>query len=218
MKSYYFMKSALDWLAKPAHFNRMMAVTLRVVGVLAVPFSLVHFFKAGKVIFGLPASEMLGGIFFQVFFIAAIYCVVHGLYIRARDIDVLPVATQNIFTLGAIVVRAIGETIAAFVALVSVGGGIFVWFTGKGVKTILDPLPSVLPAFGGTNFLGGIEFMVGGVLSAIALLGLSYLLAEGLVLVARAAQRPVVQQAPETPVTEISAEEPEYRRRSGAAN
>lgn len=214
MENYLFMKHVLDWLAKPAHFNRVLAMTLRTVGVLVVPFSLVSFFKAGKVIFALPASEILGGILFLLFFVAAIYCVVHGLFIRAREIDALPVATHNMFTLGAIVVRAVGETMTAFIALVSVGGGIFVWFTGKSIAAILNPLPGILPAFGGTNFMGGIEFMVGGVLSAIALLGLSYLLAEGLTLIARNAYRSPEEQR----ITEIPLEEPMLRRRSGTAN
>lgn len=189
MESYYFMRAVLDWLREPRHFNRMMAITLRAVATLVVPLSLVSFFKAGKVIFDLPASGILGGILFQMFFIVAIYCVVHGLFIRARQIDTLSGGDYNMFPLVAIVVRAVGETFAGFVGLVAVGGGIFIWFTGKGIETILNPTPYFLPVFGDTTFLGGIQFIAGGVLSAIAAIGLAYLLAEGLILVEEAAQR-----------------------------
>jgi hypothetical protein len=213
---YYFMKHLLDWLAKPGHFNRMMAVTMRVVGVMVVPFSLVSFFKAGKVIFDLPASEILGGILFQMFYVVAIYCVVHGFFIRAREIDALPGGEYNMFPLAAIMARVATETMAAFIALVSVGGGIFVWFTGKGIGAILDPLPGILPVFGGTNFMGGIQFMAGGLLSAILLLVAGYLLAEGLGLIARAASRLPEPHSKETP--EPVLEEPSFRRRSGTGN
>jgi len=189
MENYYFMRTVLDWLREPRHFNRMMAITLRVVATLAVPLSLVTFFKAGKVIFDLPASGILGGILFQLFFIVAIYCVVHGLFIRARQIDTLSGGDYNMFPLAAIVVRAFGEAFAAFVSLVAVGGGIFIWFTGKAIGTILNPTPYFLPVFGDTTFLGGIQFMAGGVLGGIAAIGLAYLLAEGLSLVEEMAQR-----------------------------
>jgi len=149
----------------------------------------VSFFKAGKVIFDLPTSGILGGILFQLFFIVAIYCVVHGLFIRARQIDTLSGGDYNMFALAAIVVRAAGEVFAGFVGLVAVGGGIFIWFTGKGIGTILNPTPYFLPVFGDTTFLGGIQFIAGGVLSAIAAIGLAYLLAEGLILIEELAQR-----------------------------
>lgn len=209
MKNFYFMQVALSWLAEPRHFNRLFAITLRAVGVLVVPASLVAFFKAGKVIFNLPASGILGGILFQLFFIAAIYGVVHGLFIRARDIDALPGGDYNMFPLAAVVTRAAGEAFAVFVALVTIGGGIFVWFTGRGVNTILTPLPGFLPVFGDTTFMGGIQFMVGGVLSAILVLGLAYLAAEALRWAGDAAARHGEGRRP--------AEVP-YKLRSGTGN
>ena len=209
MKNFYFMQVTLSWLAEPRHFNRLFAITLRAVGVLVVPASLVAFFKAGKVIFNLPASGILGGILFQLFFIAAIYGVVHGLFIRARDIDALPGGDYNMFPLAAVVTRAAGEAFAVFVALVTIGGGIFVWFTGRGVNTILTPLPGFLPVFGDTTFMGGIQFMVGGVLSAILVLGLAYLAAEALRWAGDAAARHGEGRRP--------AEVP-YKLRSGTGN
>lgn len=207
---YYFMRTAIQWLAQPRNFNRLMSVTLRTVGVLVVPLGLVTFFKAGKVIFELPASGILGGIVFQAFFVLAVYAVVHGLFIRARDIDSLAGTDYNMFPLAALVIKAAGEAFAAFVSLVAIGGGIFVWFTTKAVNTILLPVPGFLPVFGDTTFMGGIQFMVGGVLSSILTLGLAYLVAEALRLVAEAAARtPQVKQLINPP------EETGLRLRSG---
>lgn len=216
MENYFFMKTVLDWLAEPRRFNRLLAITLRTLAVLVVPFSLVTFFKAGKVIFALPANGILGGIVFQIFFVLAIYAVVHCLFIRARNIDNLPGGEFNIFPLAAILIRAAGEAMAAFISLVAVGGGIYVWFTGKGISTILNPPPKFLPLFGDTTFMGGIEFMVGGVLSAILVIVVAYLAAEGLQFLSRAAGRmqatlPGVSEPDEPTLSS----EPSIRLRSG---
>ena len=212
MENYYFMRVVLNWLAEPRHFNRLMAVTLRTVAVLVVPLSLVTFFKAGKVIFDLPASGILGGIVFQVFFILAIYGVVHGFFIRARDIDTLSGSDYNMFPLAALVIKAVGEAFAIFVAMVAIGGGFFVWFTGKGVNAILMPLPGFLPVFGDTTFMGGIQFMVGGLLSAILVLGLAYLASDGLRLAADSALRNGEARRATSPA------EAAYKLRSGTGN
>jgi hypothetical protein len=211
MSKYYFMRPVLIWLARPENFNHMMAMAFRITAVLVVPFGLVVFFKAGKVIFDLPATEILGGILFELVFAVAIYCVVHTLYIRARDIESLAADLYNMFPLMAMVVRATGEALAVFIGLVSVGGAAYVWFTAKAINTILNPLPQFLPVFGGSNFMGGIQLMVGGMLSALLLLAASYLLAEGLHLIVDTVRRPSGQ--PQTPAT--SEEEAGYRRRSG---
>jgi hypothetical protein len=211
MENYYFMRAVLKWLASPSHYNRLMAFTLRAVAVLIIPYSLVPFFKAGKVIFDLPASGILGGVSFQVFFVVAIYCVVHTLFIRARDIDALPGGDYNMFPLVAILLKAMGETIASFIALIAIGGGIFVWFTGKGIVAILNPPPRFLPIFGDTTFMGGIEFMVGGILSAIALLAVCYLISNALRLIEEVAERQRSVRSSEAAVSD-----PGFRLRSGS--
>lgn len=208
---YYFMRTALGWLAEPRHFNRMISITLRIVAALIVPLALVAIFKSGKVVFDLPPSGILGGVLFMLLFTVAIYAVVHGLFLRARDVDALPGNDYNMFPLSAIIARTLGEAFAAFISLVAVGGGIFVWFTGKSVSTILNPPPKFLPLFGDTTFMGGIEFMVGGVLSAIAVLGFAYLAAEGLELLTEAALRMGEARSD-------TSEPPAYKLRSGTGN
>lgn len=218
MENYLFMRPVLGWLAQPRRFNRLQAFTLRALAALIVPFSLVTFFKAGKVIFNLPASGILGGIIFQMLFVTAIYGVVHILLIRARDIDALSGGDYNMFPLAGILVRTAGEAFAAFIGLVAVGGGIFVWFTGKGVSAILSPPPKFLPLFGDTTFMGGIEFMIGGVLSAILTLVVASLIADGLRLLAEAAARlPEVRQSRHEG-SESSFSEPSFKLRSGTGN
>lgn len=189
MDGLHFMKTALAWLSTARHFQRLMAMTLRVTAALLVPLSLVTFFKAGKTIFELPASGILGGVVFQFFFAMAIYGVVHVLFIRAREIDALPAVRYFSFPLAAVVLRAAGEAVSLFIACVAIGGGVYVWFTGKAVSVVLNPPPHFLPIFGDTTFMGGIEFMAGGLLSAILLLGLTQLVTQALTLVAEVAAR-----------------------------
>jgi hypothetical protein len=215
MGKHFFMKPVLNWLAVPGNFNRVMAITLRSVAVLVVPLGLVTFFKAGKVTFELPASEMLGGIFFEMAYVVAIYCVVHGLYIRANDIDHLKSDRFNMFSLAAIIIRSVGETGAAYLACVSLGGGVYVWFTAKSIRTLLDPLPTLLPVFGGTNFIGGIQFMMAGMLSAVALLSAAYLLADAMKLLTNASRRQQEYGVASASPT-LSEEEPVAVRRTGS--
>jgi len=198
MSRYLFITPILRWLSEPANFNRIMAITFRAVAVLMIPLGLITFFKAGKTVFDLPASEILGGILFEMLYVVAIYGMVHVLYLRASDIDRLPAGKYNMFPLSALVIRAIGESYAAYLIGVSAGGAMYIWFTAKSIRSILDPLPTLVPMFGGPNFIGGIQFLAGGVLTAIAVLGLCYLLAEGLQAVHGLSQRtPVPESNPE---------------------
>ncbi len=178
MEQIYFMRTVVAWLSEARHVNKLISTTLRVLAVVLVPYGLLVFFKAGKILFDLPATGILGGIFFQILFVIAVYSAAHDLFLRARDIDALPGKDYNMFPLAALVFRAMGEAFGVFIALVSIGGGIFVWFTGRGVGSIMMPPPRFLPAAVDTSFMGGIELMISGVLSAIAVLGLSYLAAE----------------------------------------
>lgn len=169
---YFFIPSFLSMLARPSFVNRSIAILLRVLAGLTVPYSLVAVFKAGKVTFELPPSGILGGVLFLLVFVLAIYAVVHTLLIRAREIDGLPGADYNMFSLSAILIKLTGEAWAMFVALVGIGGAMFVWFAEQGVSTILNPLPRFFPTVGNTNFMGGIEFLVGSeVMAIVALIG-----------------------------------------------
>lgn len=218
MQGLHFVKSVLSWLSEARQFNRLVAITVRATAALIVPLSLVTFFKAGKTIFGLPASGILGGVVFQIFYVLAIYGVVHVLLIRAREIEALPSVRYHMFPLASLFLRAAGEALALFIAAVAIGGGVYVWFTGKAVSTLLNPPPNFLPLFGDTTFMGGIEFMAGGLLSAVLLLGLSYLLAQGLALVGElAARREDIPDRPEVGSSATS-HHTAYRLRSGTGD
>ncbi len=189
MDKYLFMRRVLELLQQPGFLNKIVAITLRAVGGLIILLSLVAFFNAGKVISNLPASGMLGGILFLLCYILAIYAVVHTIVIRARNIDDIVQTEFTTFPLVALLLKTFGEVFAAFATLVAIGGGLYVWFTGKSVETILDTIHKFLPSFSDTSFMGGIQFIVDGVLSAIGVLVLCYMLAEVVTVFSELAKR-----------------------------
>jgi hypothetical protein len=185
------MRPLLALLAQGRFFCRGVAVILRVSAAMLVLFSLTTFFQAGKATFELPAQGIPGGALFEVFFVVAVYASVHVLLIRAKEIENLPGGELFAIPLGAILVRLLGEAYAAFVGLVAVGGGVFVWFTNQSIGKILNPVVRALfPVLrDDPSFMGGIEFMIVGVLTGLAALIVSYVVAEILQVLARLSTR-----------------------------
>lgn len=180
MDKYFFVRPLLSLLSQARFFHRAVAIILRVAAGLTVLFSLTTFFQAGKLTFGLPANAILGGVLFEVCFILAVYAVVHVLLIRARDIETLEGGDLYALRTLPVLLRMMGESYACFVSLVGVGAGIFVWFTAMSQNKVLNPfVRSLFPSMReDASFMGGIEFMLSGVLISIVALILSYVTAE----------------------------------------
>lgn len=192
MNRYLFMSRLLPLLSKPGFLNKLVAVMLRAAAAVVILVSLAFIFTAGKVTFGLPAQTIMGGILFQILYIIAIYAVVHTILIRANDIEQLTQNEYMALPMGVILLKLVGEVYAFFVALTAIGGGIFVWFTNKGVATILSPMPWFFPAPSDPNFTGGLTIMLAGVLLAAAVLISFYMLSELFNSLARPQVRPAV--------------------------
>lgn len=190
MEKYFFMRPLLGLLAQPGFIHRTLAMILRVFAILLAVGSLVLFLRAGKVVIALPAAEMLGGILFEILFVFAIYAVVHTMFIRAQDIDEAPRLDFGSFGIAAILARLFGEIYAAFVAIVSLGGALYVWFTRDDIRSVLQPVPPFFPLFGDRSFLGGFQLLIGGVMSAVLALVVAYVVADVFRLMLRHAQRP----------------------------
>jgi hypothetical protein len=180
MDKYYFVRPLLNLLGQARFFHRALAMILRVCAGLVVLFSLTTFFQAGKLTFDLPANAILGGVLFEACFILAVYAAVHVLLIRARDIERLEDGDLYALRTFPLLLRMLGEAYACFVSLVGVGAGIFVWFTAMSQNKVLNPfVRSLFPSMReDASFMGGIEFMLSGVLISIAALVVSYIAAE----------------------------------------
>jgi len=181
------MRPLLDLLAQDRFLRRMVAIGLKVGATLVVLFSLAVFFHAGRVLFDLPPNGILGGVLFEALFVLAVYAAVHVLVLRARQIEALPAGDYPALRMAPFLVRALAEAYAAFVSLVAVGGGIFVWFTNLSLEKVLYPPARSLfvSARSDPTFLGGIEFMLIGMLSGYVVLLIAYVIAEALRLMTR---------------------------------
>ena len=181
------MAPFLDRLGQPTFLARLVAIILRVTAALIALLSLTIFFKVGKLTFELPTNRVLGGIFFEVLFVMAVYAAVHVLVIRARDIETLKSNDTYAISILALLVKMAGEAYGGFMLFMSLGGGLFVWFTNQHIGNILGPVVRAL--FPGANedpsFMGGIQLMATGVLISIGALVFAYAAAQMLSLLVR---------------------------------
>jgi len=211
---YFFMVPLLERLAQPAFFCWLVAMTLRVAAALVALLSFTIFFQVGKLTFELPANRVLGGFLFEVFFVLAVYAAVHVFLIRAREVENVRSGDTYAIAVLALLVRLAGEAYFAFVTLMAIGGGLFVWFTSRGLDDILGPVVRVLlPGSGDdSTFMGGIQLMMSGVLSGLGVLVLSYAGAQALAILLRSGRNGSAQQFPTANLTQS------YRSRFGAGS
>ena len=180
MNKLLFIGPLLALLARGDFFVRALAMALRVLAALTVLFSLTTFFHAGRLLFELPVHAILGGVFFEVFLVLAVYAAVHVLLIRSRHIESLGEGDHAALRAAPLLFRLGGELYAAFVGLMAIGGGIFVWFTGMSQNKMLNSfLHALFPTVrDNPTFMSGLEFMLSGLLMSVAVLVVTYLLAD----------------------------------------
>lgn len=180
MNKLLFIGPLLALLARGDFFVRALAMALRVLAALIVLFSLTTFFHAGRMLFELPVHAILGGVFFEIFLVLAVYAAVHVLLIRARHVESLGEGDHAALRAAPLLFRLGGELYATFVGLMAIGGGIFVWFTGMSQNKILNSfLHALFPTVrDNPTFMSGMEFMLSGLLMSIAVLVITYLLAD----------------------------------------
>lgn len=190
MEKYFFMRPILQKFSQGDFFRKVFSVALRVLAVIIVFAGLTGFVYTWNTISELPASEILGGIVFQILFAIAIYMVVHSLLIRAKQIDELTDAQYNVITIFTIFTKLIGEIYASFSTATAIGGGIFIWFASNSAREVLEKVTPYVLKTGDASFMGGLKYMLGGVLSAFLILATSYLISELLAITLDIARRP----------------------------
>lgn len=177
MSKYFFVPAVLAALARPAFVRKVAAVALMALAAFVLGYGLLVFVQAGRTVLNLSTAAILGGVVFEVALVIAVYTVMHIALLRARELQ-SGEAMPPMLASAPIVVRALAEMYAAWVALLAIGGGIFVWFAGRSVSTILRPLPPAFPLAGDGSFLGGIVLMFAGLAAALAALFAGHLIAE----------------------------------------
>jgi hypothetical protein len=195
MGKYFFMRPVLQLISVGQFFRKAFVVFLQILAVVIAIAGLVSWITAWKFVAGQDTSLILGIIIFQVFFVIAVYMVVHTIFIRADDISTLPEADYTVIPIVSIALKLCGEIYACFSVVVAIAGGILVWFIGGNAFYFIRKSSFFMPGqafgfmpgqgFGGYNsdFLGGLMFMVVGWLVAFLVLVIFYLFAEIVVVI-----------------------------------
>lgn len=185
MEKYLFMKPVLQLISQGDFFRKAFAMFLRALAVVTVIAGLVVWVVIWKNVSGQSATQILGIIIFQILFVIAIYMVVHALLIRADDITKLPNADYTVIPIVSVALKLCGEVYACFTAVISLAGGILIWFIGGNAYYFIRKATVSMPGYGsGSDFLGGLIFIVGGWLIAFFVLAVFYFLAETVVVLA----------------------------------
>ena len=189
MEKYFFMKPLLALISQGQFFRKAFAIALQILAAVIVIACLVSWIAVWKSISGYSAEAIFGIIIFQLFFVIAVYMVVHTLLIRAGDINALPDADYTVIPIVSICLKLAGEIYACFVTVISIGGGIMMWFLESNAIYLIKRSAPLVPGFGGgEGFWGGLVFMFGGLFTALFVLVIFYFLAEAVVVMADTAK------------------------------
>jgi len=187
VSKYLFMNQVLKHLAHRRTLNKTVAIVMWVItGIFALAL-LVAWIMAWGLVARNRGAGILGGIIYQLIFVAMAYMLVHTYMIRAREVWSLPDGDYRAIPLISIFLKLAGETYAIFLASMGIGTGISLWFR-SGVSPFFD-LPFGLSRYFSTfessrylysegGFVAGILYMVGGVLLAIVSIMFFYFLSE----------------------------------------
>ena len=184
MEKYLFMKPVLQLISVGHFFRKAFAVFLQILAVVIAIAGLVSWVGVWKSVAGQDASLILGIIIFQLFFVIAVYMVVHTIFIRAEDISELPDTDYTVIPIVSISLKLCGEIYACFAAVLAIAGGVLIWFIDGNAFYFIRKSSPFMPSFGySSDFLGGLTFMVGGWLVAFLVLVGFYFLAETVVVI-----------------------------------
>lgn len=184
MEKYLFMSKVLQLVSQGQFFRKAFAVTLRVLAVIVALVALFSWIPEWKSLSGASNEKIVGVIIFQLLFVIAAYMVVHTILIRARNIIELPEADFTVIPIAAISLKLLGEIYACMATVMSVAGGILIWFIRGDAFFSINRLAPFIPNLSKDGgFLGGIEFMAGGFFVAFCGLVFFYYLAESVVVI-----------------------------------
>lgn len=176
----------LGALERGSVIRRIVALVLRLVGILIVLGGVYGLVDILKLSFHLSTQGTLGGLVFAVIFVAGIVAMLQICFYRAGNVDRLgesPYPVMAVFSVG---FRTIGELYAVLLATVGLGGCLFLWFSGFDPMTLLSMLGNFLPFVpsGSGTFLDGAKFLITMLLLAFGFLLFFYFLAEAVLSIA----------------------------------
>jgi hypothetical protein len=183
MAKWLFVPYILELLSRGTFFRTLFFYFFRACAVIAALVGLVVCAGLLRPVLNLPAIGVIGGFVFIALTAVAFYAVAHIYWIRSSDIQQLASAKFTLIPIFAILVRTLGEVLATFITVVSVGGFIILLFAGEEAGGILSQVMPINPLStgmerGGSSFIGALLVLVGGAICAVLLLASFYLTAE----------------------------------------
>jgi len=188
MNNDVFMGCFLRSISDGDLFKKVFAIILRVLAIVIALGGLYVWIRLWGAVFDLRGFfGVVSGIIFQLILIITIAMVVHVIWLRAGTINSLAKAEFTVIPIASILMKMMGELYVSIFVPLSIAGGIGIWLGGGDltyfIKRYLVFLPDLPFDFlrGGGGFLGGLSFIIGGIVAAFLSLVFFYLLAEMLV-------------------------------------
>jgi len=182
VEQYFFMKKALEIIAKGTFFKKAYGIILRAIAVLIGIAGIAGWAICWRNIFMItgnnPVGVIFGGVIVQLITVVFLYMVVHGLWLRAKDIEGLPETGYFIIPIMSLTLKTIGEFYSCVLLYAGLAGGLFQWFAGFDVSHMLEFSITTLPTLGLSGFLGGLITIIAGIVLAFSSLVFFYFLAE----------------------------------------
>ncbi len=179
MDKVFFMKPFIENFSKKNVFTKTFALILRILAVISIVAAFVIWVLLWKVVFDIPSTGIAGGVIFQIFFLVGIYMAAHAAFLRASNIAKLKTGDYTVVPVVSVFLKLLGEIYASLTAAIALGGGILIWFAGGYGLQLLEEVPQFIPQYGGgTTFLGGLIFLIGGLTFAFFTLIAFYFAAE----------------------------------------
>lgn len=177
-----FFYPVLDALNDGKIIRNVLAVALRIMGVLVLLAGVYLLIEILKAAFRLPTEGTIGGLLFAAVLIGAVLAVAQIYWYRARSVAALGDSLFTVIPIVSILFRLAGEVYATILASVGVGGCLFIWFAAYSPMVLLPGLGELLPSTSsGSGFLGGLTFLVYLCVVSIMALVFFYFLAEAIV-------------------------------------
>ena len=189
MHSNVFMGRFLNCISDGDLFKKVFATILRIVAIVVAIGGLYLWIRLWSPVFHLGGFfAVVSGIIFQLILIVTIAMMVHIVWLRAGTIGDLQKADFTVIPISSILLKMTGELYVVIFVPLSIGGGIGIWLGGGNLMYFVNRFLFFLPELpfdfmrgGESSFLGGLLFIVGGIVAAFLSLVFFYLLAEMLV-------------------------------------
>ena len=177
--TFYF--PVLKALEQGSVIRRTVQIVLLVASVLVALSGLMTVIAVLKFAFGMPGSELtIGGLLLAVFLLAAFAAMTQILWYRSSSVRDIPEGPYTVVPIFSLLLRTAGELYATMLAMLGLGGCLFIWLTRTSPLEVVGQYGELLPDMlrGGTSFLSGITFAGLSLVFALLALVVFYFLAE----------------------------------------